>query len=202
MASGSTVTNNFISTLSGFNTYAEMLVGSNNAPGGTAEFLIGASATNNTTGRKLWDSDLTDGFDSGWVDVVLTMPATSGPSDVLLKVAGGNPETITYSGIIYSAITRVRIRAGVQAPAKMSWRNISVIFFKNGIQTDSYSPRTAPHVDTSTLNAPVALEQILTVTPSASDNDSVTIQGSVHLVCAGSSLPAEEDMFGDIFIDG
>lgn len=120
MASGSTVTNNFISTLSGFNTYAEMLVGSNNAPGGTAEFLIGASATNNTTGRKLWDSDLTDGFDSGWVDVVLTMPATSGPSDVLLKVAGGNPETITYSGIIYSAITRVRIRAGVQAPAKMS----------------------------------------------------------------------------------
>jgi hypothetical protein len=200
MASGSIVTNSSISPITGFCFYAEVLVGDDGGSGGPPEYDVGVAADNNSTGTIIWDGDLTNGFDSGWIPVQLVVAAGGGTGGLNWLVSGGSPPTITYNGVTYGAIQQVKIVAAVQAPAGFFWRGISVQFYKAGVETDSYNLRTGPQVNAAGSTPPVAEEEILTITPVAQDNDSVTITGQIRMENASTTQPPPTAMFGQIYV--
>jgi hypothetical protein len=201
MASSSITTNNSISTISDFCFYAEALVGGDGGSGGPPEYDVGVAADNNSTGSITWDGNYVNGFDSGWIPVELVVSAGGGTGGLRWLVTSGSPDLITYDGVTYGTIQQIRIRAAVQAPAKFLWRGIAVQFSKAGTVTDSFSLRTGPQVDKTGATPPVAQEQILTITPAASDNDAVTISGQIRLVNAATTQPSPTAMFGQIYVD-
>jgi hypothetical protein len=71
-------------------------------------------------------------------------------------------------------------------------------FYKNGalIETITYE-----HVIADTLNSSdESQEQVLTVTPTASDNTSVVVEGTIHLQLAGTNIPDPNIILGQIHI--
>jgi len=197
MSSSSIATNNSISTIIGYCIGAEAVVGSNDATG-VPEFWVGDAAGDMVAGQKQWDSNLSDGFDTGLVSVELNLRPGGGTSGVTWTL-NGSP--LVYTGSSYGTITRVRIRAGVSTTAISSWRSILIKFMKAGVQTDSFTLKSGPIADTSSDTPPTAKEQILTVTPGPSDIDQVIITGQFRLSDAATTLPNPYELMAQIYID-
>ncbi len=110
-----------ITPITGFCILAKARVGSNGNVSGVAECLTG-KATDFATGRKTWDANLTDGLDSGWVPVTLTLDA----SGSRWEVSGASPATISYAAS-WGEIFRVTLQAAVDgAGRKFSFRNVVI----------------------------------------------------------------------------
>jgi hypothetical protein len=190
-----------ISNIIGYCAYAEVKYGSNGAAGGVPEYGVGHDPSDTVTGRRVWDGNLADGLESGWINVELALEPGGGANDVKWTVFGGTPNPVFYSGVTYGTIVQVRVRAAVQAPVQMQWRSVTVKFYKNGTMVDSFTRRAGPEVDRRSYPTPVAAEQVLTVVPAAADNDKVVVTGQVRLHApAGISLQAT-DLFGQVFVD-
>jgi hypothetical protein len=201
VATGSTVSNSSISTITGYCVYAEAQYGSNGDPSGAPEFDEGGVGGGDISGRIVWDTDTSDGLDSGWVAVVMTAPPGGGSSHpAVWAVGGGTPSSLNFAGQTYGTIVSVEIRAGVQIPAEFYWQNILVSFYRNGRMTEQYIQDTGPQVITTGDTPPVAAEQILTVTPQFNNNTQVVISGQIRLVCAEGIIPGADDIFGQIFV--
>jgi len=197
MSSSNTVTNDFISGLAGYCIFSEAVVGSNGA-GVDPELTLGGSSGLKVVGRSTWDTNLADGFDTGWISVEFNLKPGGGAAGVTWKVG---TTTLTYTQSTYGKIAALHIYAAVQQPASASWRNLSVKFYKGGSQTDSFSLRNGPAVDTTSPGSPAAREQILTVTPAASDNDQVIISASIKLTDPSTVLPSVDDLLAQIYVD-
>jgi len=201
MATSSLNSSSSISDITGYCVCAEAWAGSNGQSGDTPELIVENSIGTSVNGSRVWDTDLSNGLDSAWVGVIFSAAAGGGDSADQWSVAQGTPSPLVFSKVTYGSIQQVRIRAAVQAPAKAMWQFITVAFYKGGVQTESLTPRRCPQVDTTLVSPPIAAEQILTVTPSNNDNDSVTIAGQVRLVNLATTPPNSDDMFCDVFVD-
>lgn len=201
MATSSLATSSSISDITGYCVSAEARAGSNGQSGDTPELIVENSIGTSVNGSRVWDTDLSNGFDSMWVGVLFSAAAGGGDGAEQWSVAQGNPSPLIFSSVTYGSIQQVRIRAAVQAPAKALWQFITVAFYKNGVQTEALTPRHSPQVDATSMSPPVAAEQILTVRPSKTDNDSVTIAGQISLVNPATTPPNADDMFCDVFVD-
>ena len=151
--------------------------------GGYPEFTLRPGST---VGQKVWDSDLTDGFDSGDVPVCLSATAGS-PGSASWMVSGGSPGTLSGQ-ITFGVIHSVEILANARAGGKVSWSNLTITFFKDGQPTQTITIPIECH--------PIAdpMLQVLEVVPDSDDNTGVVVTGSVRLRNAGTSLPGPTDM--------
>lgn len=198
MASGSLSTYTSIQTFFGC-FFAEARFGSNGGTG-TPEYDVGSTTSNAVSGRTVWDSDLSNGLNSGWINVSLDAEAGGGSNAVSWTVTGGTVVPLLFSGVTYGIIDNVQIVAAVQFPAQMLWRSVLVKFYKAGVLIESFSERVGPQVDTTGATPPVAKEQVLTVVPAQTDNDKVVITGQIELVCAAGIYPGPNDIFAQIYV--
>jgi hypothetical protein len=139
------------------------------------------------------------------LQVTFTAEASGGSNAVKWAVDGASPSQLNYSAATYGNITRVRIRAGVQTTALVSWTTLSIKFYKSGRLTDAYPSSgtlaTGPTVDTRSLTAPVTAESILEVTPTLNTNTKVVVTGYVTFAADQGVTPDVNDLFAQVFVD-
>ena len=199
MAAASIRSSSGLTDVTGYCVMAEVRVGGNGAPGGPEELKIGRSPKSASSGRVTWTTDLSGGFDSGIVNVRLDLPPGGGAQGVGWSVDGASPRPILYRSVLYGAIRQVLVRAAVQTGALMLWREMQIAFYKDYVPTDGLVLRTGPHVDTTADGEQIA-EQILTVTPAASDNDKIVVTSQIEMSAPAAVIPGANDIFGQIFV--
>ena len=163
------------------------------AAGGAPELTI-----NNSEGHVVWDSNLSDGLDSGLFGIELVVSAGSGSSLTAVK----NPinVNVTDSSVSYGFIQRVEIIASVAGVnRRFTWSSVAVRFYKGGtlVQTMTRGPECQPKADT--YGVPSIGWQGVEYTPAASDNDSVVITGQVRLQANGTIVQPWE-VLGKILV--
>lgn len=169
--------------------FAEVRAGSDGYYWGDSEYLTGPNGDDTTDGRTEWDSDLSDGFDTGNVPVVID----GSSAGTTLSPQGADDGAITSPDAIVGIVHEVDLRAVVMAPdSEAIWSSIQVEFFKNHQLTQTIS---VPTLDAKgTADAP-SQEALAIVTPNATDNDEVLITGTVRLTATEPGQPATEQMF-------
>lgn len=198
MATGSTTTNNSVSTITGYCVAAEAKFGGNGASGGASEVSVGHDATDALTTRRTWDAVPADGIDSGAIAVLASAERLGGTNGVSWAVAGSAVVPLVYVGRAYGTITQVKVRAAVQVNGEAEWSELQVRFYKNGRQVDFLVPASPPAVDT-TAGPGSAAESILTVTPGVTA-DKVTVAGYVRLACPEGVFPGADDLLAQVYV--
>jgi hypothetical protein len=195
----SIVTNGSISSISGYEVDAEARIGSNGWSSGDPEYSVGISSSNFSSGRRVWEASPVETIDSGQVEVVLAANPGGGSQAVGWTVSGGDTVPLYCNNASYQIISSLKVRAAVQLNwAVMSFSDLVFRFYKNGSlqETITYEKVIANTEDTSDE----VQEQILTVTPTASDNDKVVVEGNIRLAMYGVDIPDPNAVFGQIFI--
>ena len=161
--------------------------------GGYPELGLGTSA-DQITADRIWDTDLSDGFDTGWVDVELDWSANG---QITLNVGG---TVISYDGGQYDDISGFVLRDGASAADSIvSFRNVSAQFFHsiNGIsivQSAVADDATATTVGSTGTDA----EDIVVAVPEGSGFRSAKLFAQFRM--QSPDLPNRADLFGQIFI--
>jgi hypothetical protein len=193
-----------ISTLTGYVAVAEVRFGSNGDLNGfDAEYRVGDANGNWTDGRRTWDNNLTDGLSAGPVSTSFTTSPGNGTNGIAWSVIGGVTDPLSFSGIAFSRISSVKFRAAVTGGGmRMRWAGLVVDFYKAGTLQQRRTVVATLWPDANTLSLPQSnpVEKIITITPSASDNDKVVVTASATLQAnAGVSL-GPDHIFGQIFL--
>jgi hypothetical protein len=193
-----------ISTITGHRALAEVRFGSNGDLNAfDAEYRVGEGNGTWQEGRRTWDADLSDGLWSDSVDTTFIANPGGGTSGIAWSVIGGVTDPLSLTGVTYGAITSVKLRAAVTgAGMRMRWSSVLVNFYKNGTlqQRRNMPPSQWPDANTLSLSVSDPVERILTVTPSASDNDMVVITASVALTANTGIALGAGHIFGQIFL--
>lgn len=135
----------------------------------------------NQEAHRVWDSTPSLVMDSDWIAIQLSVPANGGAT--LGLADGTTQQTVADNSFTHGRITSVQISAGVIAVPKrrLSWRGITVQYFKNGQPTETLSRPTEcqPIADTYVVGGSAfkAVEYKALVT----DNDSVVVTGEFRL---------------------
>jgi hypothetical protein len=164
---------------------ATVQVGDNDA-GGTPEYSLSDC---DDDGQRVWDSNLTDGFDSGDVNVCLVAGAGGGEGAVAWSVGGG----VLQSDKELSTIRSVEIDAAAINGWTLSWSQITITFMRNGIPVqvimipDECRPSAEP------------FEQILQINPNSQNCTSVTVTAVVRIT-GPATLPNAGGVSGAISI--
>jgi len=180
-------------------------VGSN-GPGNDPELGVGKTLGGDwSVGHVTWDANLANGFDSGWVNVQLTLEAGGGANNVRWTASpGGVAVQLPYSGVTYGAITKVQVRASASGPnRRMSWASLQVRFLRAGTEVDSIAiPAECWPVASTFGGGPGASDQrIIQITPALnSDPDKVIVSGSVRLESQATTLPGPDAVNGQIYV--
>ena len=151
-----------------------------------------AGAGDTISGQKTWDPDLSDGFDSGWVDVQLVAGVQDDSSPVTWKVTGGSGQ-LSYEEARFNYISQITISAAVGGQnCRMSWRSVSVEFYRHGVLAQTVTPDgpVADTISSSVNNASIS------VLPEASDNDKVIVLAQVRLESTSQVLPSPGGISG------
>ena len=196
MATGTVTDNDSISAFGDYAVYALARTGGNGAASGDPEIVVGDS-NGDATNRTEWDSNLRDGFDTGWQDVTLTLNPGGGANGVTWDVGG---QSAVYSGASYTTIGSLIIRAAVETAAFSGYEQLVVQFFKAGVQTETYVSRSTPQVDDTGEDLPVSDEEYVTVTPANADNDQVVVTSRIKFSSPSTDPPDTDDMFIDIYV--
>ena len=194
------LTHTQLSDITGYTAFAEAKVGGNGDGNGPPETNAGHDGGSYNSGRVTWDSSPEDGIDTDWRAVQLSDSSGSSENDLAWEVYGCDPGTVTFAGSGSGSVSKVDIRALVQAPGSAAWRSITVDFYKNGLVTDSYTAYTPPAVDESSVTGTVSAEQILEVTSDRTDNDAVIVTGDVRLTCPEGVYPGPDDLAAQVFV--
>lgn len=188
--------------ITGFCILAELQYGSNGEASGASECDAGKSLESESTGRRKWALDTSDGVDSGWVPVQLVVNADSSNSPVAWLVNGADPDPIAYTGATFGEILYFKLRAGVRnAGRRISFRNVSVSFYVNGSDsTAAESGQISNPPVASTLGQvdPVDAESIVEVGPENSGYRKATLSAEVRL--ESEDIPNATDIFGQLFV--
>jgi len=197
-----TETNDGISTISDYCVYADAEFGGNGDESGEPSYDCGSSDSDNVYGYITWDSDLSDGLDSG--TRTLSFQALEGGSNgVEWNVQGGSAGTLQFTDQTYGAIQSVKIRAAVILQGcKCTLSGIVLKFYKNGslVETITLTSATNPVADTRADDAPDEREQITTITPTNSDNTKLVVTGNLRLEAVEGDLPGPSDLQAQIFV--
>jgi hypothetical protein len=196
------LTHNTITNMTGYSAFAEARLGSNGDSSGVPEITVGTDSSHVSTGRVCWDSDPSDGLDSGWTLGAFTAAPSGSTHSASWDVAGASPEPVVYSNVNYAGVFEVDLRAMTLTSGLAAWQSIDVAFMKNGVITDHYTSYTGPSVDDTAASGIVSDEQILKVMSSYSDNDSVVISGDMRLAYPEGIYPGPNDLADQIYVFG
>jgi hypothetical protein len=178
-----------------YSLYGSMSVGSNGDPNGDPTMTAGDDQGEEVWGYQVWDSDTSDGFDTGNVPVDFTGDTSGNES---LTVGSSGP--LTYAGDSFGSISSVQLQAGVQIPASASWSNVVVSFYNGSQLLETDCVASGPSVNTINTPSTPAAEQVLTVIPTAQNATSVSVSGNMRMTSPNGN-PGSADMFCNIFIN-
>lgn len=185
-----------ISDPQGWDVFAEVRFGDNGSFWGVGEAATGTVEGEDDAGIVAWDSNLSDGLDSGWVQVELTV-TTGADGTVAWNVGHASASDSTPSSL--DVIKKVTIRADVEASGMaMSWGTVDVKFFQNGNLVDEASAN--PSANTIGSSSGNSAESGAAITTSYSNCDQVVISGSVRLQAVQGVHVDETAIFGQILI--
>jgi hypothetical protein len=178
--------------------YASMDVGSNGNPYGDPTFAAGDDQGEEVWGFGVWDSNTSNGFDTGNVPV-----AFAGASNGNETLEVGQNAPISYAGDSFGSITSVDFQAAVMVPATASWSNITVDFYNGSELVENDSIGTGPAVNTiNTPNSPQA-EQVLIVSPPVGSTiTNVVATGTMRMTAPNAATLGSSSMFCSIFVNG
>jgi hypothetical protein len=178
---------------------ADLRCGANDAPFGQAEVGLGSSPDDETSARLCWDTDLSDGFDSGWVRVEFDVSVVDGTVSAVWCVKG--VEVTFDDPVACDQILGFMFRSGVCASgATASFRNVSGEFFATASAT---APSQTVYVDdasatTAGADAPDDAEAIVTVAAEGSGFQKAKLFAEVRI--DAPTLPAPCDLFAQAFL--
>jgi len=178
----------------------EVRAGGNGDPDATPEYDAG-DPYDLATGRTTWDSSLTNGMDSGNVQVQLHVWHADGVAHVTWSLGGDTSGDLTYDGADYDALSGVELVAGVQSSEmEFTWSNVAVTFRKADTTTETIAVEDP--VDATTIGTSnSAREAFCTVTPTNGDNDEMILTAMVRLRSTTANLqPEPNDLFGQAFV--
>jgi hypothetical protein len=176
--------------------FAEARYGDNSiAAGGEHELAVGESSTNMSTAHFTWDTDLSNGLDSGAKKIALDVPA-SNTNPLTWQVGKSHA---SHSGATYGSLLKIVLRVGVLLEAAVALTGVTVTFSGPGGASYTYGPTDGPAVDQRNLTG--AAEASIEITPpSGTTFTSATVTGAVRLRAnAGVSLGAG-DAFAQVFV--
>src|SRR5690348_1127511 len=114
------------SAMDGYAICADLCVGSNSNGWGTPSLMLGSSPDDAAAQPFQWDKDPSDGFDSGWVQVDLSV---SSDGTAALAINNGEQRVI-YQGAPTGEIQWFALRAGLSGNEDtVSFRNIQFKFY-------------------------------------------------------------------------
>jgi hypothetical protein len=187
------ITDDYISEITGYSLFAEACYGDNGDPWGQEETGMGGSAGSYSFSDVEWDSDFSDGFDSGHRQVYFR--ADAGDNFGVWWVDGG--EMLT-GGFDLDSIGGVMIRVAVLQPQmSMSWESGSIGFFNNGRLVRSEG---LPDMIASTLDDGWEEQTTLHVDMPTVEFDEVRIGGLIRLQAGEGVYPSANDMYAQVFI--
>jgi hypothetical protein len=186
-----------VASFGDFALYMDVRPGSNGDPAGDPSYVLGDDQGEEAWAYKQWDSNLSDGFDTGDVNVQFT-----GDSSGQESMTVGSDAPIAYTGDSTGNISSVVFQAGVMIPAEAKFSNITVEFWSGSALRETDTIGVGP--DANTINTPATpqAEQILTVTPRFSDCNKVTVSATERMRAPAGTVPATSDMFCDVFVYG
>lgn len=188
-----------LTDVTGYELYSGLRYGKNGTGWSGYETEAGSSPDDALLGRVTWDSNTSDGIDSGWKTVELIVHVDSQGSTLQWSVAG---TTLQYYAGAFNTIEQIQIQSAVAARAALSWQSLHVDFYSSGVQVDSYSPTSGPTVDQTRQSNPGTLEKLLTITPQSSSNvDEVRITADIRLLAPRGVALLANSIFGNVFID-
>src|SRR5712691_9009971 len=143
------------SAIDGYAVVADLACGDNSQTG-IPELALGSSATDQVTDNLVWDSDLSDGFDTGWVQLEVDWDTSR---QIALTVGDVK---VAYNAGPYDDIYGFLLRAGVSAAdSTVAFRNIKAQFFQgSNMQTGVCDDGQATTVGT---NQPDAEDILITI---------------------------------------
>lgn len=181
-------------------------VGSNGSGGSSPGALVGHNLGSNPISANItWDSNVADGFDSGWVSIQLVGEAGGGGNGVTWTIIqpDGTTTTLPYSGVSYGTIDNVQLQAAASAAGmKVSFKSVSAVYSQNGQPTETVTlpDECAPIADTTGAGAPGSASEVSQLSPGSSGNTSVVITAMVRMESSGAGLPAPDAMAATIYI--
>lgn len=192
---------NSVSYISNYEVAATAAVGDNATTAGPTECSLERANSTPVTCHNLWSADTSTGLDSGWRDLSLSVPQGGGTDATEFSVADAETDPLTVSTAAHGSVSVVKIRAGVSAGGtSAAIRSVAVQFYKNGVLQDQEGYTSEFAADAMELDDPVEREQLLTVTPAHTDNDSVTVTLQLRLQALEGIEPDPVAVFGQIFV--
>jgi hypothetical protein len=179
-----------------YNIFAEARYGDNSiAAGGEHELAVGGSSTNMSTAHFTWDTDLSNGLDSGLKKIALEVPA--GNSNPISWQVGKSQAS--HSGATYGNIEKIVLRVGVLLDAAVALTGVSVTFSGPGGASYTYGPADGPAVDQRNGGGAAAASVEITAS-TGSTFTSVTVTGSVRMRANAGVFLGPGDAFAQVFV--
>jgi hypothetical protein len=144
-------------------------------------------------GWLTWDGNPDDGIDSGWSSVDLIISH----SGVTWTVDG---QSATIDAPSFNSINQIQIIADSSAQAMMSWQNVGIQFYSNNQVVDSWGSYGGPTIDETAEQNPIEKQDILTLTPQASNVDKVHLTAQVRMTCPQGVYLDQNSVFGQVLI--
>ena len=193
-----TACQSFISDIGDYAIYADARFGDNGDYWGVPTYEVGSPSAS-TPGYCRWDSDPSNGIETGWLDVELHVGANH---VVTWEVQGGGDGILQFSNVQYGDISKVRVRAAVQQSGLLfEWRSLVLQFYDNGVLKESSSMTSAQQPKADTTQSGSVKEMITTITPAWAHNDELILTGQIHLHANQGVYPGANDLFGQVLIN-
>lgn len=154
----------------------------------------------------VWDTDVSDGFDTLWRDVVLIVD----PAGATRWTIVGHTPSLPYSSLVYGKITRIVVRAYLDVnDAQVAWPSIDILSICDGQSySDTIPAEYRPSIDSlpqiervKGQFRPMALPSILEITPPAAACTHIEITGGVRMLCKTLGYtPTADQLLADIFV--
>jgi len=193
-----TTSDSSITTITDYGYDAAFRFGDNGYAWGIGEVAVGNATDGETDSAvRVWDSNLSDGLDSGWVSFNVTLDLSS--SSPLVASVNGGSNVSDYSSSL-AQVSKVTLQAGVLGDGMaISFSSLSASFYKGStlITSDSLGSASA---NTLSSNSGLPAETIITDTISANNCSKVVVTGLIRLQANQGVYPGEESIFGQVAI--
>lgn len=188
--------NQSITDESGYSAYGEAIVGSEGDTWGTPDIDTGDASGNDSYAYLMWGGDTDNGgLDTGNLPFCFEGNLATG-----LDTLSIDGTSISYQGSSSSSkMGSVDIRGGADVPAQVSLENIAVSFYQGGaLQETQNVPNIS--VDTTAPGSSGTEEEVLTVTPSSSNDNDVVVTGTLRMAAPDGTYPGPTDIFCQVFV--
>lgn len=185
---------------SGYVAAVEIAYGSNGLSGSPEAFA--GTMGNMDGGQVVWDRDLSDGFDSGWVPVSLHVKPGGG-AEGLVWTIGDGLTTVTHYDASYDGINGIVITAGVSgAGMLMAWKELQANYFFEGEMVEQITVGTSswPAVSTLGKTTGYGFQDDYLIEASDTPNDEIVVTGFVRMAADFGVYPSPDAIVSRIFV--